>query len=105
MKGRSLTRRQFIRVVAAASAAAAGLPARGGRAAQDASSPLRGQRDAPAGARRVRPRWTRAQQAELVKQVAQLEKTLRKIRDYSLPAGSEPAGRFVPLLPRRPGRR
>src|SRR5512143_4053553 len=89
------SRRRFLRLVAAGSAAAvAGPVAAAVRKAPPAKKP------APAKPAAAAPATTLAE--ELRKQKASLEQSLKALRDYPLPAGGgEPGFTFVPLKARR----
>ena len=83
------TRRSFLKLVAAGSAAIM----------TGAVAPLA--RAASAPARRGRAAVSPAIKAEIANQKAYLSRTLKAIRDHDLPPGSDPAFVFRPLPPRR----
>ena len=83
------TRRAFLKLVAAGSAAIV----------TGAVVPLA--RAAAAPAKRGRTAVSPAMKAEIANQKAYLDRTLKTIREYALPAGSDPAFVFRPLPPRR----
>lgn len=91
------SRRRFLRLLAAGSAAAAMAPA----AALAGAAP-RSRKPAPkppAGAVAAPGRAVTA--AEILRQKKLVEATLKTIRDYPLPPGSEPAFVFAPLKARK----
>lgn len=85
------TRRSFLKLVAAGSAAIM----------TGAVAPLA--RAASAPTRRRRGPVSPAMKAEIANQKAYLDRTLKILREYELPAGSDPAFVFRPL-PRRAAR-
>ena len=96
------SRRRFLGLLAAGSAAAAATPAAAlaGAVAPKARSAKPVPPARPAGPRdgaAVPP----ALAEEIRKQQAAVEEALRALRDYPLPPGSEPAFGFAPLAPRR----
>ena len=94
------SRRRFLRLLAAGSAATAATPAATlARAAKPKTAkPPAGTRPAAtAPAPAVPPAVTE----EIRKQKALVEQSVRAVRDYPLPPGSEPAFVFAPLRPRR----
>jgi hypothetical protein len=95
------SRRGFIRLIAAGSAAAAATPAavlaRVGTPKRKAAGPVPG----AAGAKPAGPEVSQAVAGEIRRQQAQVEQALRAVRDCPLPPGSEPAFRFAPLRPRK----
>jgi hypothetical protein len=92
------SRRRFLRLLAAGSAVAAATPAVLARAAAP-KRPVR--RDTVTAPRAPATELPPAVAEELRRQRASLAESLKKVRDFPLPPGSEPAGRFVPLGPRR----
>ena len=97
------SRRGFLRLIAAGSAAAA-IPA---AALAHAVAPKKPAKPTP-GAPGVKPAGPRegagvppAVAEEIRKQKAALEQSLQALRDYPLPSGSEPAFVFAPLRPRK----
>ncbi|OGF16630.1 MAG: hypothetical protein A2W00_02240 [Candidatus Eisenbacteria bacterium RBG_16_71_46] len=84
------SRRRFLRLLAAGSAAALAAPL-AAPAARGAAAP---ERAAPASV-----------QAEIRKQKRQVTATLKAIRAFTLPVGSPQAGTFAPLGPGRRGSR
>ena len=83
------TRRSFLKLVAAGSAAI--MTGAVAQLARAASTP----------ARRGRASVPPAMKAEIANQKAYLARTLKTIRDHDLPPGSDPAFVFRPLRPRR----
>jgi hypothetical protein len=101
------SRRRFLRLLAAGSAAAAAAPL---AAVTSAAPAARGTKRAPAPAARGagKPGAGRAvppvMAEEIRKQKANVEQALKAVRDYRLPPGSEPAFVFAPLQARKPER-
>ena len=96
------SRRRFLRLLAAGSAATAATPAaalaRAGKPVRKAPKPATSEKPAaPAAAPGVPP----AVAEEVRRQKAQVEQAVRALRDCPLPPGSEPAFLFAPLLPRK----
>ncbi len=93
------SRRRFLRLMAAGSAAAVAGPV---AAATRTKKPIR-KTAAPApttlAGKAAPPPATVAE--EIRRQKTSLDKSLKTLRDYPLPAGSEPAFTFVPLKARR----
>jgi len=90
------SRRRFLELLAAGSAAVLARPVAA------LASPVKPA--APAAARAARPaRHDRASPAEIEKQKRDLAATLKAIRDFELPPGSDPSFVFVPLRRRRSG--
>jgi hypothetical protein len=94
------SRRRFLRLLATGSAVAATAPALLARAAV---SKRPAKRTAPPPAALPGPPAAVAE--ELRRQRSALADALKRIRDFPLPDGGEPAGRFEPLGPRRRGPR
>jgi hypothetical protein len=99
------SRRRFLRLIAAGSAAAAATPAATlARAVTPKKRPAKPAPGAP-GAEPPGPRDAAgvppALAEEIRKQKAALEQSLQAVRDYPLPPGSEPAFVFAPLRSRK----
>ena len=95
------SRRRFLRLIAAGSATAV-IPA---AALAHAVAPKKKPAKPTPGAKPAGPREGAdvppAVAGEIRKQKAALEQSLKVIRDYPLPPGSEPAFLFAPLRPRK----
>jgi hypothetical protein len=94
------SRRRFLRLLAAGSAATAATPAAAlARAAKPkGAKPPASPRPAPPP---PVPAVPPAVAEEIRKQKALVEQAVRAVRDYPLPPGSEPAFVFAPLRPRK----
>ena len=94
------SRRRFLGLVAAGSAAAAAAPA---AALARAVTPKKPAKPAPgtAGTKRAGAGVPPAVAEEIRKQKIALEQSLHALRDYPLPPGSEPAFLFAPFRPRK----
>ncbi len=93
------SRRRFLRLMAAGSAAAVAGPV---ATAAGATRPVRKTATpAPATTTGKASPPPVAVADEIHRQKTALEKSLKTLRDYPLPAGSEPAFTFVPLKARR----
>ncbi len=92
------SRRSFLRLLAAGSAATAATPAAALARAARKPKPAPASRPAapPAG-----PALPPAVAGEIRRQQAMLEQTLQAVRRHPLPPGSEPAFVFAPLRSRR----
>ena len=110
MKQPARSRREFMRLLAAGTAAAMAAPvvAMAAESAKKAAAtpPARDARPAPAAPRQRRaragePAIRPALPAEIEKQKQYLEGSLKRIRAYSLPPGSAPAFMFRPLASKR----
>ena len=99
------SRRRFLRLLAAGSAVVLAAPgARVARAAAPAKKgSKRGTTRAAIGAAKPAPAAAPppAVAEEIRKQQTQVAQTLKILRDYPLPPGSEPAVVFAPIRPRR----
>lgn len=96
---RTLSRREFVAVVAAGSAAVLSRPA---DALADSASPAANARPKPAPA--AGPKMTAAQQKEYDRQHKSTLETLKTIRDHAMPAGTEMASVFHARRAARKGR-
>jgi hypothetical protein len=92
------SRRSFLRLLAAGSAATAATPA---AALARAATPKRKRAKPAAGARPAALAVPPELAEEIRKQKALVEQALKAVRDYPLPPGSEPAFVFAPLRPRK----
>ena len=95
------SRRSFLRLLAAGSAATAATPA---AALARAATPKRKRAKPAAGAAGARPAALAVPPElaeEIRKQKALVEQALKAVRDYPLLPGSEPAFVFAPLRPRK----
>ncbi len=96
---RTLSRREFVAVVAAGSAAVLSQPA--GVLAETAKPAGKaGARPAPA----AEPKMTAAQQKEFDRQRQSTLETLKTIRDHAMPPGTEMASVFRARRPAKKGR-
>lgn len=98
------SRRRFIGLIAAGSAAAAAAATPAAALAHAVAPKQKPAKPAP-GAKPAGPREGAgvppAVAEEIRKQKAALEQSLQALRDYPLPPGSEPAFIFAPLRPRK----
>jgi hypothetical protein len=96
------SRRRFLGLIAAGTAAAAAIPA---AALAHAVTPKQKPAKPATGAKPAGPRdgaaAPPAAAEEIRKQKAALAQSLQALRDYPLPSGSGPAFLFAPLRPRR----
>jgi len=90
------SRRRFLRLLAAGSAATAATPAAALTRAATAK-----RKDARPAGRPAAPGAPPALAEELRKQKALVEQSLKAVREHPLPPGSEPAFVFAPLRPRK----
>jgi hypothetical protein len=96
------SRRGFIGLIAAGSAAAAAIPAAAlAHAVASKKKPAKPAPGAKPADQREGADVPPAVAEEIRKQKAALEQSLKVIRDYPLPTGSEPAFVFAPLRPRK----
>ena len=96
------SRRRFLTLLAAGSAAAVTTPIAGlANAAVPKKRPAAPKQGA--GVRDVNAGLPPAVAEEIRKQKATVEQTLKTVREYSLPPGSEPAFVFAPLRSRKRG--
>ena len=101
----TLSRRDFVRLLTVASAAAGvgvAVPrARAGDTVLDHSDKTASKKPAAP----AKPAFTAEEHKEIARQVKPVDGALKKIRAYKLPAGSEPATHFQVIRPRGGGKR
>jgi hypothetical protein len=99
------SRRRFLGLLAAGSAAAAATPAaalaRVVTPRKKAAGPAPGAASAQPAGQSTGPGVSSALAEEIRKQKATIEQALKAVRDYPLPPGSEPACFFAPFGPRK----